>query len=178
MFCFVLSLPTFPVLSELKIKPRWQQRKILTWFTQLQYVHFCINHSRNHSADSMKAIRKKQSILTLPISLTSAFNFTSAAASLLFLLESHVFITIFLVSWELRGGSPKAAVPETHTRTPEWESSFLFWQHVSREREQQDETRYRAGAQETQRYSSSASTLHSVLVWSEDLWSAVWFSLF
>lgn len=116
-----------------------------------------------------------QSILTLPNSLTSALTLRQ-----LFILESPVSVTIFLVSWGLRGGRPQGCSSwntHTHTLLSGSQVGFLYWQHISREKEQQNETSYRAGAQETKRRASSASTLHLDIVWSEGLWSAVWFSL-
>lgn len=131
LFCF-LSLPTFPILSGLKIKPRWQQRKILTWLTQLQHVQFCINHSRNYRANSMKVIRKKPEYFNAGNFFNIIFNFTSVTASLLFFIESSVFIPISLVSWGEEG--PKAAFPEKHTHTWVGVKWVFFTDNTSAER--------------------------------------------
>lgn len=146
-----------------------------------------LNHNMNNFASIIQGIigptawklGKNQSILTLPISLTSAFNFTSVAASLFFLIESSVFIPIFLVSWGLRGGRPQGCSSwNTHTHTPEWESSGFSLLTTRQAREGAAEwDKVQSRSSERKRYGSSASTLHSVFAWSEDLWYAAWLSL-
>lgn len=175
--CFVLSSLYLPSQFFLNLKPRWQQRKILTWFTRLQRVQFCINHSRNYRANSIKSSGKNQSILILPVYLTSAFNFSSVAASSLIFFRKSCFHSHLTCQLRVEGRKTPRLQFLKHTHLSGSRVGFLYWQHVSREREQQNERRYKAGARERKRYASSASTLSSAFVWSEDLWSAVWFSL-